>query len=179
MSAFVSIMSIANLAKGVGICTILNDEVMTIGVTEGIPPEAIVKVGERFTYGVKWTHPVRWRLLDTVDIRITDDEGDVLYVRFDEPSNTYSLFNPANQRFMRPALPGSRTLFETPAATMDLQDSNVVGTGPDGPSVTLKLGLRFKAKAAGRVFRVEAFATDDDGNQQGFDEAGIIAVLRR
>jgi len=168
----------AAIPTSVGRCTILNDDTF-IGVTEGIPPEAIVKVGERFTYGVKWTHPVRWRLLDTVDIRITDDEGDVLYVRFHEPSNTYSLFNPANQRFMRPALPGSRTLFETPAATMDLQDSNVVGTGPDGPSVTLKLGLSFKPKAAGRVFRVEAFATDDDGNQQGFDEAGNIAVLRR
>ena len=144
-----------------------------------MPPEAIVEVGERFIYGVKWTHPERWRLLDTIDICITDDEGDLLCVRFDEPSNTYSLFNPSNERFMRPALPGSRTLFETSAATMDLQVSSVVGTGLEGPSVTLNLGLRFKPKAAGRLFRVEAFATDDFGNQQGFDEAGIIGVLRR
>jgi hypothetical protein len=170
--------AVISRTAGVGTATILNDDAF-VGVTEGIPPEAIVKVGERFIYGVKWTHPERWRLLDTVDIRITDDDGDVLYVRFDEPSNTYSLFNPANERFMRPALPGSRTLFETLAVTMDLQGSSVVGTGPEGPSVTLNLGLRFKPKAAGRVFRVEAFATDDFGNQQGFDEAGTIAVLRR
>jgi hypothetical protein len=48
----------------------------------------------------------RWRLLNTVDIRITDDEGDALYVRFEEPSNTFSLLNLANGTFsshVRPA----------------------------------------------------------------------------
>jgi hypothetical protein len=163
-------------SAAIGTCTILNDDSI-VGVIEGIPAEALVAVGERFIYGIKWTHPQRWRLLDTVDIRITDDDGDVLYVRFDEPSNTYSLLEPANQRFMRPALPGSRTLFETPAVTMDVKESSVVGTGPQGPSVTLNLALRFKPKAAGRVLRVEAFATDDFGNQQGFDQAGTIGVL--
>src|ERR1051326_7760632 len=163
-------------SAAIGTCTILNDDSI-VGVIEGIPAEALVAVGERFIYGIKWTHPQRWRLLDTVDIRITDDDGDVLYVRFDEPSNTYSLLEPANQRFMRPALPGSRTLFETPAVTMDVKEISVVGTGPQGPSVTLNLALRFKPKAAGRVLRVEAFATDDFGNQQGFDQAGTIGVL--
>jgi len=46
-------------------------------------------------------------------------------------------------------------------------------------SVTLNLGLRFKPKPAGRVLRVEAFATDEFGSEQGFDEVGIIAVLRK
>lgn len=45
-------------------------------------------------------------MLNTVDIRITDDEGDALYVRFEEPSNTFSLLNLANGTFsshVRPA----------------------------------------------------------------------------
>jgi len=163
---------------GAGKCTILNDDPF-IGVTEGIPPEALVKVGERFTYGIQWTHPVRWRLLDTVDIRIIDDEDSVLNVRFDEAANTFTLFNPVNGKFLHPDAPGSRTHFETDAAVMYLENSQVLGSGPTGPSVLLNLNLSFKPKAAGRVFRVEAFATDDDGNQQGFDEAGIIGVLRK
>ena len=65
------------------------------------------------------------------------------------------------------------------APVMYLENSQVLGSGPTGPSVLLNLNLSFKPKAAGRVFRVEAFATDDDGNQQGFDEAGIIGVLRK
>ncbi len=163
---------------GIGTGTILNDDTR-IGVTEGIPPESLVKVGERFTYGVKWTHPVRWRLLDTVDIRIIDDEDSVLNVRFDETANTFSLFDPAKGKFLHPDAPGSRTHFETSAAAMYLENSQVIGSGPTGPSVLLNLNLSFKPKAANRVFRVEAFATDDFGNQQGFDEAGIIAVLRK
>jgi hypothetical protein len=62
---------------------------------------------------------------------------------------------------------------------MYLEYSEVIGSGPTGPSVTLNLALSFKPRAAGRVFRVEAFATDDFGNQQGFDEAGAIGVLAR
>jgi hypothetical protein len=162
----------------IGTCTILNDDLF-VGVTEGIPPEALVKLGERFTYGIKWTHPERWRLLNTVDIRITDDEGDALYVRFDEPSNTFSLLNLANGTFFQPRAPGSRAHFETSAAVMYLENSEVIGSGPTGPSVTLNLALSFKPRAAGRVFRVDAFATDDFGNQQGFDEAGAIGVLAR
>ena len=81
--------------------------------------------------------------------------------------------------FMHPDVPGSRTHFETSAAVMYLEKSEVIGSGLTGPSVLLNLNLSFKPKAAGRVFRVEAFATDDDGNQQGFDEAGIIGVLRK
>ncbi len=169
----------ASIGNGIGTCTILNDEVVIIGVTEGIPPEALVKVGERFTYGVKWTHPTRWRLLDTVDIRIIDDEDSALNVRFTEADNTFSLFDPANGKFFHPDAPGSRTHFETDAVVMYLEKSEVIGSGPTGPSVLLNLNLSFKPKAAGRVFHVEAFATDDDGNQQGFDQAGIIGVLRK
>jgi len=163
---------------GIGTGTILNDDIL-IGVTEGIPPEAMVKVGERFTYGVKWTHPMRWRLLDTLYLRIIDEEDAVLNVRFTEADNTFSLFDAANGKFLRPGVPGSRTHFETSAAVMYLEKSDVIGSGPTGPSVLLNLNLSFKPKAAGRAFRVEAFATDDEGNQQGFDEAGIIAVLRK
>ncbi len=168
----------AVLVTSNGLCTILNDDPL-IGVTEGIPSEVIVKVHERFSYGIQWTHPVRWRLLDTVDIRIIDDEDSVLNVRFDEADNTFSLFNPANGKFLHPDAPGSRTHFETDAAVMYLENSQVLGSGPTGPSVLLNLNLSFKPKAAGRVFRVEAFATDDDGNQQGFDEAGIIGVFKK
>jgi len=39
--------------------------------------------------------------------------------------------------------------------------------------------LRFKPKAAGRTFSVEAFATDDFGNEQGFDPVGTLGVLEK
>jgi hypothetical protein len=59
---------------------------------------------------------------------------------------------------------------------MLLSDTRVVGSGPQGPSVVLKLALRFKPKAAGRVFRVEARASDKGGTAQGWASAGTITV---
>jgi hypothetical protein len=41
----------------------------------------------------------------------------------------------------------------------------------------LNLGLRFKPKAAGRLFQVEARAADKSGTAQGWTSAGTITVL--
>jgi len=60
---------------------------------------------------------------------------------------------------------------------MELSNTQVIGSGPQGPSVLLNLGLRFKPKAAGRVFQVEARASDKSGTAQGWTSAGTISVL--
>ena len=36
-----------------------------------------------------------------------------------------------------------------------------------------------ESQASGRTFSVEAFATDDAGNPQGFESVGTITVLPR
>jgi hypothetical protein len=38
--------------------------------------------------------------------------------------------------------------------------------------------VSFKPSAAGRLYRIEAAATDDAGNQQGFERVGTLAVRR-
>ncbi|HEV8439566.1 MAG TPA: hypothetical protein VGT40_15870 [Methylomirabilota bacterium] len=54
-------------------------------------------------------------------------------------------------------------------------------SGPQGKDVTLTLAVRFKEQAAGhdqRDCRVEVLATDDLGNEQGFDQAGSLDVVK-
>ena len=53
------------------------------------------------------------------------------------------------------------------------------GGGPPGQTATIDFSLSFKPEAAGRTFSVEAFATDDAGNQQGFESVGTVTVLPR
>jgi hypothetical protein len=175
---FIDLQSDEAIVLHSGRYTILNDD-FSIGVAEGAPPDVIARVGQRVDYGVQWTHPTRWRLLDTIDVRLSDEQGEVLTVRFDQPNNTFSLFDPANGTFTHAEVPGSRTHFETSAAVMYLEDSEVIGSGPTGRSVLLKLNLSFKPKASGRTLQVEAFATDVFGTQQGFDPVGTIIVLPR
>lgn len=87
--------------------------------------------------------------------------------------------NPANGELGPEAAPGSPVRLETSAATMYLAESSVIGGGPTGPSVLLDFSLSFKPPAAGRTYRVEAFATDDFGHEQGFETLGTLTVLER
>ncbi len=116
--------------------------------------------------------------MQTIDVRIVDDEDIALWVRFQHDQATdavsFSLFNPASGRFGHPATPGQPLRFETSAATVYLDESSVFG--PLGPTVTLNLRFSVKPRAAGRIYRVEVFAIDDVGHEQGFDPVGTLTV---
>jgi hypothetical protein len=151
------------------------------GTAEGIPLDMTTRVGDDTGYGVQWTVPApeNWHSLSTLDIRFVDEQDEILQLRWDEASNTFSEVNPNNGHVFNPALPGSRRHFESSAVTLFLQNSEVIGSGPTGPSVLLNLHLNFKPRAAGRTFTVQARATDDSGVDQGWDSAGEITVLPR
>jgi VCBS repeat-containing protein len=145
--------------------TIINDD-FCFGTAQLIPAEATVQPGERFAYSLIWSHPERWRLLNTVDLLISDDAGSILRVRFDEAANTFSVINPATGQPGRTARPGEPSRLESNTATVYMDQTEVVASGPTGPSVLLNYSLSFKPQAAGRTCRVEALATDDFGHTQ-------------
>jgi hypothetical protein len=150
----------------------------------GSPFEASVQVGEKTSYSVQWTvpEPESWHSLDSLEVRLVDvdgeDEADILQFRFDEASNSFSRFHPHLGRFGPPVQPGSHARFESPDVALLLHGTEVIGTGPTGPSVTLNLALRFKPESAGRTFVVEMKAADDSGSVQGWDQVGRITVHR-
>jgi hypothetical protein len=148
-----------------------------VGTAALTPENSTVGVGEPIDLSLAWTHPVGWRRLDSVDLLLVDDEGAALTVRWHEAENSFSLFNPAADRFVRTAEAGSPARFETSGATLYLRECT--GGGPPGHTATINFNLSFKPHAAGRTFRVEASATDDEGNQQGFEPVGTITVLPR
>jgi|GEM_PF-3032722 len=155
--------------------------VNTVGTVEGVPVDTTTRVGDDVTYGVRWTvpDPKNWHSLKTLDVRLIDEEGAILQLRWDEATNTFSQINTANGQTRKSGLPGSHVRFNSPEVNLFLKDSEVIGSGPTGPSVLLNLALRFKKQATGRTFTVEARATDDSGIEQGWDAAGEITVLPR
>jgi hypothetical protein len=170
----------AVIVNGTGRGTILTDDflqLVSVGTAALTPENSVVAVGERADLSLTWTHPVGWRQLDSVDLLILDDHGAILDTRWHEAENSFSLFNPAAARFVRTAEAGSPTRFETSALTLDVQECT--GGGPPGHTATIEYSLSFKPHAAGRTFSVEAFATDDAGNPQGFESVGTMTVLPR
>jgi hypothetical protein len=162
------------LRSGRGI--IVNDDIC-FGTVEANPTEAVVPAGEPFPISVTWTHPEQWRLLQSIDLLIADDQGAVCYVRWDESSNTFQALDSDGNPVGPAVIPGSRGRLETSAVTLYAQESSVVGSGPEGHTVSLNFNLGFKPLAAGRTFRVEVFATDDFGHQQGFEQVSELTVL--
>ena len=171
------------IVNGIGRCTIVNDDLnivcclVPIGDAELTPENSVVEAGEPVSLSLSWTHPVGWRKLDSVDLLLSDHEGTVLRLRWHEAVNAFSILNGPADKFLRIAEAGSPGRLETPIAALSLEEST--GAGPPGQTVTINFSLSFKPQAAGRTFSVEAFATDDEGNQQGFESVGTITVSER
>ena len=169
----------ALITRATGRGVITNDD-PSVGETTLTPDQVGVAVGERTTLSVTWTHPVSWRDLETIDVRLVDGDEIALWVRFHHDNETdgvsFSVFNPASGKFGRPVAPGRPQRFESSWATLYLDETSVLG--PPGETVTLNLRVSFKPRSAGRVYRVEAFATEDDGHEQGFDPVGTVTVRR-
>ena len=167
----------ATIARAQGIGLIINDDA-AVGETQFAPADITIGVDERLTYTLTWIHPVNWHTLNTIDLRIRDDRGTIIQIRFSESAGTFSLVD-KHAKHAKPARPGSKGTLETSAAALHLSKSSAVGSGPTGPSVTLTYGLSFKPPAKGRTYHVEVFATDDSGTQQGWEKVGTLTVRKK
>ena len=165
----------ATIARAQGIGLILNDDA-AVGETAFAPSDATLGTDDTLTYTLTWIHPVNWHTLNTIDLRIRDDRGTIIQIRFSESAGTFSL---VEGKRSKPVLPGSPGTLETSDAVLDLAKSSAIGTGPTGPSVTLTYGLRFKPPAKGRTYQVEVFATDDGGTQQGWEKLATLTVRKK
>lgn len=167
----------AVLRNAFGTGTILNDDPQ-VGIASMSPTELTVDVLTPFTIDLTWIHPERWRLLDEIEFRIVDDTDTAMWVKFEENGTElpFRHYNVKSRKYGDPVLPGSDVIFDTNLAKMFVANSVVIGSGPTGPSATVRPSLQFKPKARGRTFRVELFVSDDLGNQQGWEHVGNIIV---
>jgi hypothetical protein len=149
------------------------------GTFELTPHKGSVVVGEAFTYTLVWTVPPHrgWRDLESIDIRICSEDSPLLLVRWEEPGNTFSVFDPDAGVFSPPALPGANVTLETQSASLLLADSFAEGSGPEGRTVALTLTFVVKPSAAGLRCDVEVSATDNRGADERFRQAGKLSVV--
>jgi CSLREA domain-containing protein len=166
----------------VAVCDIGAFEVATVGGFDLAPSDATVEPDDPFLLIFTWVHTTNWHELDTLELRIVDEHvGPIFWIRWDQTSNTFRLFDEQSGEFGDGVSPGSHKRLENEFAELDLENTRVVTGGPLARDATLVLALRFKPKAAGHTFtdyRVQVLATDDLGNQQGFDHAGTLRVER-
>jgi hypothetical protein len=188
---FVNLLSAsgATIADSRGQGTI-RDAALIVGSFDLSPESGVVASGEEREFEVTWTMPdgLVWRTLNTIDLRIRSEARTALWIRWEEPGNTFSLCETVNAGpGHRPgpdgdivcgpgALPGGAVVLETEFAQVGLAGTTVKGSGPTGPSVTLRLPIVLRDAAAHRYW-MELAATDDLGNADEFVEAGTVHVM--
>ena len=145
-------------------------------------------VGVKTTFTLTWTHPVRWRALRDVDLRLDDGTERPLWVRFTEGISStgtisstlgvISLLDPSGN-VVGSGLAGENRVLEGAMARLHLRESTVAGTGADGPSVTARFVISFLPGTPPASYAVELFASDDAGTRQGPEQAGSWDILSR
>jgi len=151
------------------------------------PVAAVAHLHEPLDYEFTWTvpEPLTWHDLQALQVRIRGDAGTVLWLRWDEASNTFAVFNEASGKFGHAFPAGSPARLETRHATLDLAQTSVaavesvLGAGAASPSVLLKLALTFKPSAVGGPYLVEVAGSDDFGHEDPFALAGTLSVTPR
>lgn len=147
-----------------------------VGISTLTPTKTATGPGETVVYKLDWVHPDRWRVLDTLHLRLVNDEGVAIWARFRESGEDLMLGLLGDDGTFVEGRAGEPRMLTSSAGSLDLSKSAVQGSGPDGPSVSVTFALVPSEATRGQVFRVELLATDDLGHAQGFEPAGEIAI---
>lgn len=142
------------------------------------PGSQQIRAGESVTLRFTWKVPPPrvWRDLDRLQLRLIDDQGAAIWLRWREADDRVVLVDLATEQEGASSLGGTTGQLAGPAATLDLAGTRARGSGPTGQQVDLELPLTFLAAADARTFRIEVAASDDAGQGDDFEAAGTVRV---
>jgi Tol biopolymer transport system component len=146
-----------------------------VGTVELHPTAATVRAGDDQQFELTWTHPQRWRDLESVHLRLVGPGGVLVWLRFDAASRLLEMIGPG-VRGPASGAPGTHGFLRDRYVALDLRTSELITSGPTGRHVTLRLPLRFHTQTPVGAYTVEVLATDVHGNSQGFESAGTVEI---
>ncbi len=149
----------------------------TVNVGIGSFESALKRPGDLSTLTLGWVHPVNWRLLENMAVRLLDENGQVmLWLSFAEDLGAKGalVLHDNEGAIAAIGFPGDDTLLASDIGLLDLANSQI--DAQPGTTVKVIYAFRFDQQAQGRAFTVEFSADDQEGNAHGFEPAGTITV---
>ena len=150
----------------------------TVNVGIGSFESALKWPGDLSTLTLGWVHPVNWRLLENMALRLLDENGQVvLWLSFAEELGAKGalVLHTDDGAIAGIGFPGDDTLLASDIGLLDLANSQI-DAQPGTTTVKVIYAFRFDEQAQGRTFQVELSADDQEGNAHGFEPAGTITV---
>lgn len=129
---------------------------------------------------LNWVHPEDWRNLDTMEVRLLDEDGRVvLWLGFVEDFGTHGALvtRDAEGRIASIGFPGDETSLSTEIGTLELADSLINAT--PGTTIEAVYAVQFDAAVRDRTFAVEISANNNAANNSdghGFEPVGNLTV---
>jgi hypothetical protein len=131
--------------------------------------------GEPVALALRWTHPVSWRNLRVIEVRVRTRGGVVATVALDPARGRARIAGP-DGRFGTPVALGTAGLLRAPQIAVVPDESLLVGSGARGRSVVALLTLRPTARLRGAAATVEARVMRAPGGNQPFTPVARLRV---
>jgi hypothetical protein len=125
-----------------------------VGTFRLSPRTLTARAGRPASWRLAWTHPLGWKRLDRIELRLESRGKPVGRIALDQQAR--------------------RLRARGPAVRLVAGHSAVAGRGK---RLTARLTLRVAKRYAGRTLVARLAARDDDGSRQGWRKAGRLRVL--
>jgi hypothetical protein len=127
-----------------------------------------------------WVHPDDWRFLDTMEVRLVDENGNiVLWMGFVEEYGTQGALVTRDDegRIASIGFPGETTRLSSPIGTVEMSDSEIHAA--PGTTIEVVYAVQFDPSVRGRTFNVEISANNNEANNSdghGFEPIGTLTI---
>ena len=127
-----------------------------VGEVQGTPRHLNARAGDPVRLTATWTHPVAWRQLDELEVRLVADDGRLLFgATWDQETDQ---------------------LVQTGGGGLSLVAEGSGSTALNVQKIRLELQLETASWLAGTNAVIEAQAVDDVGQLQPWDAIGTVVV---
>jgi hypothetical protein len=127
-----------------------------------------------------WVHPDDWRFLDTMEVRLVDENGNiVLWMGFVEEYGTQGALVTRDDegRIAGIGFPGETTRLSSAIGTVEMSDSEIHAA--PGTTIEVVYAVQFDPSVRGRTFNVEISANNNEANNSdghGFEPIGTLTI---
>ena len=143
-----------------------------------MPAAQRFKRGRPIGLELTWTVPApqTWSSLESLELRIRQQDDVVLALRWVERDNTLQLLGA--KRSAGAVNPTSRVLLRTRRARLRVEQTTVATSGPTGQSVIIRVVVALKPRGRRGSLLVDAIAINDAGEQEVAQGVGALAFGR-
>jgi Tol biopolymer transport system component len=147
------------------------------------PSNGSLPANQTQTFTTTCSDPDGWRNIATIDFKIAKSDGNgngvpvVFWVQFDQGRNMIRFYDP-DLDIWTEGQAGSNITLSSGYADLNLAGTQVLGSGPTGPSVQVTRSVLFKKPAVQNNYKQYLKITDDFGLTTGFEKVGSWNVTK-